>query len=101
MNRVNMWMILFVAGGIIVANLFSAYPQDEQTVAGAIEQIAEDGTFIIVAGKRITTTPEFLEENYLEEGELIEAEVKDTPQGLAIVDYQYLYDDSDYMDEAG
>jgi len=72
----------------------NAQPQatDQQvTVKGTVEEVAEDGSYVIVSGTKIMTTTEFLEDSYLEEGDKVEITADKTPEGLKAASYKYLF----------
>lgn len=77
-----------------------AQNEKEEIVKGTIQEIAKDGSYIVVDGKKIITTKEFLEESYLEVGDNVEITAQMTKNGLEAVDYRYIYEEepefSDY-----
>jgi len=66
---------------------------EAMSITGKVEQIAEDGSYIVVDSKTIITTQEFLDESYLEAGDMVKLTLKNTDKGLEIVDYEYVYEE--------
>ena len=88
MNKVLIF-ILF----IFIATTF-AYAEGNKVIAGEIEKIAEDGSYIVVSGQKISTTETFIEDAYFEIGDKVKIEVvtpddKTSPQA---VNYEYDFD---------
>lgn len=66
---------------------------NQEMVKGAVEQIAEDGSFIIVNGQKISTTQKFLEDSYLEVGDKVMIVAEKNDSGLTIKSYNYIFDE--------
>lgn len=81
-------VFLFSAAGTGLAQ-----NEKEEIVKGTIQEISKDGSYIVVDGKKIVTTKEFLEESYLEVGDNVEITAQMTKNGLEALDYKYLYDE--------
>ncbi|MFH0731766.1 MAG: hypothetical protein V2A72_02455 [Candidatus Omnitrophota bacterium] len=73
----------------------------QEVVKGTIGEIAADSSYIMVDATKILTTPEFLEDSYLEVGDKVEVIVTKTEQGLSAVDYDYIYDDEETEEDMG
>lgn len=69
--------------------------ENQVVVRGTIVEIAQDGSYLVVDenGKKtkFLTSKEFVENEYLEEGDLVKAYGKPSEQGLKLVDYMYDY----------
>lgn len=75
--------------------------EEKQTVArGTIIEIAQDGSYIIVDDSakktKFFTSKEFVENEYLEEGDQIKAYGELNEQGLKLVDYMYDYGEYEF-----
>lgn len=64
---------------------------DLKEIVGIVEEISEDGSFLIIDRQKVLTTQEFLDESFIEVGDRIKVFGEESPQGLKIVDYEYLY----------
>jgi len=94
---------LFVFSVLPLTFAQNEYVQEEPekenlvTVKGAITEIAEDGSYIIVDDgvdkTKFLTTKEFLDEEYLEVGDKLQVTGERTANGIKLVDYNYDYDD--------
>ena len=70
--------------------------QDGQTsvISGTVEQIAEDGSYVVVSGQKLVTSKDFLDSSYLEQGDEIKVTVKSTDQGMEVVDFEYNFEEN-------
>jgi PDZ domain-containing secreted protein len=66
---------------------------ENKTVTGTVEAIAEDGTSITVAGQKIATTQEMLDELYVEQGDAVTVTIEDAEGGPKLVDLEYNFDE--------
>lgn len=88
---------------IIFTGITFGFAQEDNLVLlkGKIEQIFEDGSYIIVDGQKVLTTKELVEEAYFELGDKVEIKAENTPEGLRILNYKYDYDqESEYDDNS-
>ncbi|MBU0650903.1 hypothetical protein KKC59_03230 [bacterium] len=92
-------MVMFVMFSLTVVNLSFAQETMGKSVSGTIEQIDENGAFLVVDGQKIMTDKGFLEDSYLEVGELVKIDVQETADGFKAVDYEYIYDEGDTYSE--
>jgi len=87
----------------IIQNLYAQEKQEKQeriekeTVRGTVQEIAKDGSYIIVNDKKILTTDEFLEDSYLELGDEVEIIAEKTANGLKVIDYKYIFDENEEL----
>jgi hypothetical protein len=90
---------------IVLLVVFScAFPVfAETTVKGTIQQIADDGSSLVVDGKKIITDKDFIDEAYFEVGDKVEIVADETPQGLKARSYEYIFDEegTPYDDDQG
>jgi hypothetical protein len=96
MKRRMAFISLFL---FLCALSLSVHAQEELTITGTVEEIAKDGTYIIVDGQKIMTSEEFIEDSYLVEGDRIAVLVNRTSQGLEAVDFDYVFDDEDSSED--
>lgn len=77
--------------------------ENQVVVSGTIVEIAQDGSYLVVddTGKKTKffTSKEFVESEYLEEGDRVKAYGKPSVQGLELVDYMYDYGEYEFDDE--
>lgn len=77
--------------------------ENQVVISGTIVEIAQDGSYLVVEdnGKKTKffTSKEFVENEYLEEGDQIKAYGKPDAQGLKLVDYMYDYGEDEFGDE--
>jgi len=66
-------------------------PPKARVIRGVVDEVAPDGSFIVVSGTKILTTRVFLYESFIEKGDEVEITVKNSAQGLEAVDYDYTY----------
>ncbi len=69
--------------------------QAEQTkeIKGKVKEISEDKTYIVVGNTKILTTPEFIENSYIEVGDNVKVKCKETEKGLEAVDFEYIFEE--------
>lgn len=67
----------------------------ELLVKGNVEEVAVDGTYILIAGTKVLTTKEMIEDAYVEVGDKVEASVQDTADGKKLVNLKYIFDDEE------
>lgn len=67
-------------------------------ITGKIEQIAEDGSFVVVNGSKIITTQEMVDENYLMEGDEVIVNTEKTDQGIKAVSIDFADEGNDEED---
>jgi hypothetical protein len=89
---VSILILMFV---FFVLNFGFAQEADQIKIKGAVEKIAEDGSYIIVNSQKISTTSEFLNDAYLEVGDNIEVVAEKSDQGLKIVSYEFTIDEEE------
>lgn len=70
---------------------FSQEKNNLIVVKGTVETIAADGSYIIVDGKKILTSKEFIENYYLEPEDAVEVMAENKEEGLTAVDCQYIF----------
>lgn len=82
-------LIIFFAGMVL------GYPQEDEIiiVKGTIEQIADDGSYIVVDGKKLITSQELIDEAYFAAGDPVEIKASGSPEGLRLLSYEYIYED--------
>lgn len=90
---------LILALGLAVGGVSLAQAPSKKTIeekiTGTVEDIAEDGTYLIVDGTKILTTLEFLEDTYLEVGDKVEITAIKTDQGLEAKDCKFVWDEEE------
>lgn len=100
----GLFLILFFAFSILDLG-FSQEESSRETpkeiIKGKIEKIAEDGTYIIVDGKKIMTPKEFLEEAYFEVDDKVAITVKKSKDGVEAVSYEYIFEEEPESYEVG
>ena len=84
-----------VIGLFLFSGLCVAADEAAQTISGIVETVADDGTYIIVSGTRITTSPELAEEAYFEKGDKVKISATSSGNELQAVDYEYVYEDEE------
>ena len=89
------FLYVAVIGLFLFCGLCIAADEAAQTITGVVETVADDGTYIIVSGTRITTSPELSEEAYFEEGDKVKISATSSGDELQAVDYEYIYEDED------
>lgn len=62
-------------------------------VTGKIEDVAQDGTYIVVNGQKIATIKDMVEEAYFEKDDTVEITAEKENGQLKAVSYRYLFDD--------
>ncbi|MBN1522578.1 MAG: hypothetical protein JW928_08600 [Candidatus Aureabacteria bacterium] len=75
----------------------SLIAQDEGTsvITGKVEIVSEDGMSIVVDGKTIATTPEFVEDYALAVGDKVEITVREENGVLSAVDCSFIFDEEE------
>lgn len=84
MKKFLFFLLIFAVG-------WSVYGQNSKIISGIVEEVFEDGSYIVVSGQKIITTKEFVEEAYFEIGDKVKVSVvfeSDSEVPLA-VDYEY------------
>jgi len=69
--------------------------QAEQTkeIKGKVKEISEDKTYMVVGNTKILTTPEFIENSYIEVGDNLKVKCKETEKGLEAIDFEYIFEE--------
>lgn len=62
-------------------------------VKGEVQEIAEDGSYIVVDNQKILTSPQLVEEQYVEVGDLVEVTTEKTEQGLQAKGIEYVFEE--------
>ena len=77
-------MFLFALFAFTCAIVSVSFAQEAETtvISGEVKEVAEDGTSVMVGDQKIMTTPELVEDLYLEPGDMVEVTVEKTEQGL-------------------
>ncbi|MBU1122640.1 MAG: hypothetical protein ABIH71_00105 [Candidatus Omnitrophota bacterium] len=75
---------------------------DNIVIQGVIEEISKTQDSLTIDGNKIIASPEFFEESFLEVGDKVKIITKKDKNGLEIVSYEYIWDDSEEenMDKA-
>ena len=77
------------------------FAQDEEiTIEGNVQSFSSADGILIVDGKQILLPEESKEDWYLEEGDKVRVLVRETDSGLIGIDYDFIWDDDYYADEA-
>lgn len=94
-----------IATALITALLLggSVYAQEEapdtmqqpETITGTLQEISEDGSYIVVDGSKIIMPQMLMEDFYLEVGDKIEVFIKNTDKGIEAEDYEYIYEEGE------
>ena len=94
----SMLLLLFFGTAIVYAQDDSNAISKNTYVTGSVEKISENDDYIVVDGKIIKTTKDFLEEADFEIGDKITVETisSNDKDELIAVDYSYYFEDSDY-----
>lgn len=97
---------LILLGPTLAEEIQGPKEEGPVVVKGTITEIGQDGSFIIIVdddtnATKFTTTPEFLEEAYLEVGDRVVISAVPSEQGLKIVDYDYLFDEEPETNDNG
>ncbi|MCF7916691.1 MAG: hypothetical protein K9L61_02840 [Candidatus Omnitrophica bacterium] len=96
-NVVCLFLVGMFVSGVI------AFGQDNGQVAiqGVIEEISFEGSYLVVDGNKIIAAADFLDDFYLEEGDLVNIIAKNTPDGFEILEYEYVnLGDSDQLNDS-
>gem|GEM_PF-2800626 len=67
--------------------------RDTTIISGTVREVANDKSYIVIEGTKILTTPEFIEETYVEIGDKVRISVVKTPQGLKAEECSYVFDE--------
>ena len=94
----SMLLLLFFGTAIVYAQDDGNAISKNTYVTGSVEKISENDDYMVVDGKIIKTTKDFLEEADFEIGDKITVETisSNDEDGLIAVDYSYYFEDSDY-----
>ncbi|MFH1459458.1 MAG: hypothetical protein ABIG64_03680 [Candidatus Omnitrophota bacterium] len=65
------------------------FAQEENTLKGIVQEVAEDGAYVVIEGQKIMISDE-IEGMDLEEGDEVELIIKETENGPVAVDYNYM-----------
>ena len=65
----------------------------QKTIKGVIENVSEDGNYIVIGGEKIMVDPEMFQEALFTTGDELEATVEKTDQGEKLIDYSYTYNE--------
>lgn len=77
---------------LIFAAASFAQEEDKTIIKGKVETVAEDASYIVVAGTKIATPKEFRDNAFLEVGDKVEISTEKTEAGIKAVDYNYVLD---------
>jgi len=100
MRKVIQISLLFLFAICFTGYIYAQEAGDE-IVKGVIEEVAQDGSYIIVNKQKINTAKDFVDEAYFEVGDKVKIEVKSSAQGLEAVDYEYIFDEEAVMENEG
>lgn len=67
--------------------------KDSTIISGTVREMANDKSYIVIEGTKILTSPEFIEETYVEVGDKVRISVVKTPQGLKAEECSYVFDE--------
>ena len=96
MGRVKtVFFILFFAFFCTGVSMAHDENVGQKSIKGKINEIAADGSYILVDNLKILTSQDFLTESYLEVGDSVEIIAEDTSDGLKAIDYYYVFEDLD------
>lgn len=73
--------------------------EGKPAISGKVEQIAEDGSYIVVDGNKIFVTEEFMEEFYPEVGDKVVVTIEDTAKGPKAIECDYIFEDEPELNE--
>ena len=74
----------------LVLNLFlSPCYSQEETVTGVVQEVADDGSYVIIGDQKIMISEE-LNEMDIEEGDEVELFIEKTDAGVVAFDYSYI-----------
>ncbi|MBI4846604.1 MAG: hypothetical protein HY810_09100 [Candidatus Omnitrophica bacterium] len=62
----------------------------ENKIVGIVQEVAEDGTYVIVDGKKVSISEEVKDYNNMEQGDEVELIIEETQNGPVVVDFNYL-----------
>lgn len=91
--------ILSIYGAVFIHCQEAQKGGNEVVLSGAVQEIAEDGSYIIVGDKKIITTPKFLEDYLLAEGDEVAITARKTPKGLQAEDCDFMLDAAENIEE--
>jgi hypothetical protein len=83
-----------------VSQVSSKQPAEALLVKGNVEEVAADGTYLMIAGTKVLTTKEMIEDAYVEVGDKVEASVEQTADGKKLVNLKYIFDDEEPVVES-
>jgi len=88
---------------MIFTGITFGFAQEDNSVLfkGKIEQIREDGSYIVVDGQKVLTTKELVEEAYFELGDRVEIKAENSQEGLRVLSYEYIYEEESGYDDSG
>ena len=89
------FLLTVVIGLVLLCGLCVAADEATQTITGVVEEVADDGTYVIVSGTRIETSPELADEAYFENGDSVKITATSSGTSLTAVDYEYIYEDEE------
>jgi hypothetical protein len=96
-------VVLLLVGIFIYGVVVFGQDSGQSIVQGVIEEISFEGNYLVVDGKRITVGADFLDDFYLEEGDSVKIIAENSPEGLLVLEYEYLnpdkFDDSENLEE--
>jgi len=64
---------------------------ESRVIEGTVEQIADDGSFIMVAGQKIATDQATVEDFFIEQGDEVSVTADDADGALKLVDLDYVF----------
>lgn len=86
---------IFLLSFFTLASFSFAQEEEETIITGTVEEIAEDGDYVVVAGQKIITTEDFLEDAYFEVGDKVKIAVENSEDGFKAIDYDYNFSAED------
>jgi len=87
-------MIVFFLGGIC----FALYAQS-QLIKGTVDEVSEDGSYIVVDGRRVELSYSVQREASFDVGDKVELNVDFSGSTLEATDYDYIFEDYTYDSE--
>jgi hypothetical protein len=88
-KKISVLLVMVMVLSLLSANVF-AQEDDKNMITGTVEEVAEDGSYIILDGQKMMVDSELLEYMNMEAGDEVELVVDETDQGLVVVDFDYL-----------
>jgi hypothetical protein len=80
---VGMLAVLALVAGVAFA--------ESRVIEGTVEQIADDGSFIMVDGQKIVTDQATVEDFFIEQGDEVSVTTDDADGALKLVDLDYVF----------